>query len=90
MEKNEVLPSLPFPGVTTVAVLVSTALGPLWETDLEVRVVPQYSDPSGWCVAVEGRYVGKDPALAAYVGKIVRRSVWVDIKHGQAMTGEQG
>ena len=69
---------------------VTTTLGELPETDLEVAVIEQEASENTWVVAREAKYVGNDPALAAYLGTVVRRDVWVTVKCGHVMTGEQG
>ena len=93
-EKNAVrgeLKSVGFPKqVRSDVVEVTTSLGVLPESDIEVIVVPQESDPLVWTIAVEGRYKGTDPKFAKHVGEIVRRDVWNSIKCGHAMTGKQG
>lgn len=41
-------------------------------------------------VAREWIYAGCDVRFKEYVGKMVRRDVWVTIKHGLEMSGQQG
>jgi hypothetical protein len=70
--------------------IVTTTLGELYEHELEITTVEQQSDPMMWTVARECRYVGTNPELSAHVGEIVRRDVWVTIKCGHSVTGQQG
>jgi hypothetical protein len=67
---------------------VTTTLGELPETDLGIKLVEQEGNANTWVVARECCYKGSDSALAAHLGEIVRRDVWVTIKCGHAMTGE--
>jgi hypothetical protein len=68
--------------------LVSTAVGDLPESDLDIQVIPQESNDQVWVLARECKYKGSNPALAKHLGEIVRRDVWATIKYGHAMTGE--
>lgn len=84
-------------GVLDEVPLVNTLFGPMKETDLDIKLVEQESDPQCWVVAREGRYKGSDPAILAQVAAldpkadgVIRRDVWVSIKYGHAMAGERG
>jgi hypothetical protein len=68
--------------------LVTTTLGDLLESDLDIKMIEQDSDAQVWVTARECRYKGNNPELAKHVGEIVRRDVWATIKHGHAMAGE--
>ncbi len=68
---------------------VGTTQGPLAQSDLDIKLLPQVGGPNVWVVARECRYKGNDPALSSCRGEIVRRDVWATIKSGHAMTGEQ-
>jgi hypothetical protein len=69
--------------------LVTTTLGDLPESDLDIKMIEQDDpNPQVWVTARECRYRGSNPALAKHVGEIVRRDVWATIKHGHAMAGE--
>jgi len=70
--------------------MITTSLGVISEADLRVKLLEQESSPGVWTVARECRYEGENPALAAHRGEIVRRDVWVTIKCGHSLTGEQG
>jgi hypothetical protein len=69
--------------------LVTTTLGDLPESDLDIKEIPQ-NDPNAqvWVTARECRYKGNNPELAKHLGEIVRRDVWATIKRGHEMTGE--
>ena len=69
---------------------VTTTLGELPEHELEITLIEQKSDPAVWTVARECKYVGTNPELSAHIGEIVRRDVWVTIKCGHSVTGQQG
>ena len=73
---------------TEVVAKVTTTLGEISETDLDIALIEQESTPQVWVMARECRYKGSDPALAAHVGEIVRRDVWATFKTGHQMTGE--
>lgn len=70
--------------------LVTTTLGELPESDLDIKLIEQESTEQVWVVARECRYKGTDSSLAAHLGEIVRRDVMASIKSGLSMTGEQG
>lgn len=69
--------------------LVHTIAGELPDSVLQHSIT---EDDEGQVINVarEWIYIGDDPALADYVGKIVRRDVWATIKCGHAMFGQQG
>jgi hypothetical protein len=69
--------------------LVTTTLGDLPESDLDIKMIEQQGDEQVWVTARECRYKGSDPKFADMVGEIVRRDVWATIKRGHAMAGEQ-
>ena len=72
------------------AALVTTTLGDLPETDLDIKMIDQHDpNPQMWVTARECRYKGSDPKFAKHVGEIVRRDVWATIKRGHEMAGEQ-
>lgn len=68
---------------------VQTIIGFIPENDLEIRDVKE-DDGTSWILARECTYVGSDEQFKEHVGKIVRRDVWVVVKRGISMTGEQG
>ena len=69
--------------------LVTTTLGELPESDLEIEMIEQEGDANTWVMARECRYKGSNSELAAHLGEIVRRDAWVTIKCGHAVAGEQ-
>ena len=70
--------------------IVTTTMGDIPETDLDITMVPQESNEQMWIMARECRYKGSNPELVAHVGEIVRRDVWATIKCGHSVTGQQG
>jgi hypothetical protein len=69
--------------------MVQTAVGFIPEKDLEIKQTKEDAGQS-WIIAQECVYVGSDEKFKEHVGKQVRRDVWVVIKYGLQMTGDQG
>lgn len=69
--------------------MVTTTIGDVMDVDLEF-ITTEVDEGQVINAAREWFYVGKDPTLADYVGKMVRRDVWTTIKSGHSMSGQQG
>lgn len=81
------------------AAIITTAIGELYEHELDVEMVPQASGDDVWVVARECRYNGNDPVKLDLIRQfmeatgrpnVIRRDVWVTIKRGQAAQAEKG
>jgi len=76
-------------GTMAVRTPVTTLLGSIDQSDLVINV--ETTDlPDQIVVAREWVYAGSDLQHKEHVGKMVRRDVWITVKHGLSAAGEQG
>ena len=65
---------------------VCTAIGDIPDTDLETQTLEQDCGDT-IIMSRDWKYKGADPALAEYVGQMVRRDCWVTMKYGITTAG---